>query len=262
MARLQIAMLALKLLSREAGRHVWLLPYAGRPFHQPIDQPGAHPDRLAAWLHVATTLARRLSTAGRLDLFIELSRLNYEGTKKISPNGAAWMPAPGLGIWPQGRPPHFLTTEDVYEMDPESPYEAPFHPSLRVGEAKGLPSCWDALLGYGGLVALFQELTIEQYVAKSREVFVPMIDEAAFHAYPEYLPLLDAKVAQADPAAIREWLCGAKAYLRDSPQDEGLLIVSLEPIDAIFSDLKFAPAKQAGLFEAPLKGLTTRLSLG
>ncbi len=88
-----------------------------------------------------------------------------------------------------------------------------------------------------------------------------MIDEVAFHAYPEYLALLDAKVSQADPAAIAQWLCGAKAYLRDSPQDGGLLIVSREPIDAIFSDLKFTPTKQAGFFAAPVDGLAGTLSL-
>lgn len=250
--------LPLQSLSREPGRHVWLLPYAGLPFQAPL----AYPERLTAWRHVATTLARRLSTVGRLDLSIDLLSMNYEGTKKISAHGAAWMPVPGLGIWPQGRSPHFLATDDVYAMDPQKPYVPPFHPSLRVGEESGRASCWEVLLGYGGLVALFQELPVTEFVPKSREVFVPMIDEVAFHAYPEYLPLLDAKVSEADPAAIAQWLCGAKAYLRDSPQDGGLLIVSREPIDTIFSDLKFAPARQAGLFEAPLEGLTARLSLG
>lgn len=227
----------LQLLDRSPGRHAALLPYGPSP----------------AWAHTAGLFAQALASRGRFDLFIEPSRMPPAAMSQFSANGPAWMPMPGLGIWPQGDPPHFLTGDDVMKMDPGQPYQPPFHPAFRLN--KGYFSCWQALLGHGGLVALFQTLPVDGFVARSKEVFKPLIAERAFQAYPQYVPLLDAKVATAAPADLAAWLCGGQAYLRDSSQDGGLLLAALEPLDAVFAKLGFAPTRRAGVLEADPEAL-------
>ena len=63
------------------------------------------------------------------------------------------------------------------------------------------------------------------------KVLLPPIEEEGLKAFPLYVPLLTAASLSASAEQLDTWLGAVDVYLRESPQDKGLLIVSRQPLE-------------------------------
>jgi hypothetical protein len=61
-------------------------------------------------------------------------------------------------------------------------------------------------------------------------VLLPSIQEDGLRAFPLYVPLLTAASLTHSPEQLNTWLGPVDVYLRESPQDKGLLVLSRAPL--------------------------------
>jgi hypothetical protein len=71
-----------------------------------------------------------------------------------------------------------------------------------------------------------------------KELFLGFIQDRVFRIFPWYVPLIEkaALVEPMEPLASSA-LRGISLYIRESPEDGGILIVSAQPLAEIFAQL-------------------------
>lgn len=161
-----------------------------------------------------------------------------------------WMPEFGMGVWLYGEAPTTWSTDEFLDAEPGT-----LRPVIdRVVRVARTPEAqrgaWDALLGSGALVRTLA--ADARFLPGATAVLKPTIADRSLTSFPFYLPLLRAgELTSARPVydePLEEYLPGVYAYLRESVEDGGmLLLVRLRP-DAFWN--KFGAA--------PLTGITVR----
>ena len=164
------------------------------------------------------------------------------GARTLSAHRRAWRPQLGLGIWPDREPPQGWTEERmvdaaaaVYRGDEP---EMPSHRLLRLSApSTELVPAARAMRGTGTLVEIFSRNNSAEMDARCLETFHPRIQEHRFRHEAFYAPLADQNtfVRAESPEALDQDLCGAEVYLRESPEDKALLLLSRAPIAALLS---------------------------
>lgn len=80
----------------------------------------------------------------------------------------------------------------------------------------------------------------EDYLAKTKQVLTERITEQAYLGAAFYVPLLDwASVEGAQTDELEQWLAGASLYVRESLEDNGVIVVSAEPLAGALESLGF-----------------------
>ncbi|GGG85005.1 hypothetical protein [Edaphobacter dinghuensis] len=143
-------------------------------------------------------------------------------------HGAKWMPDIGLGIRPDGEPPRMLRADDFRKRRWNDPvklkHETAFH---LAGGAVAAKSAIRLLCGSGTVLYCLLDAPIQVYLAEQRELWLPTIQEPAFRAHPFYMPFFDAKgLENKESSRLMSWMGRARLYLRESSEDEGIVIVT------------------------------------
>ena len=185
--------------------------------------------RLDAWL---------LDTADRyqLELALWLQGAAMHSADQINvvvENAREWMPDLGLGIRPTGEPPRMMNQADLNRMrwdeTPRPMHETAFH----------LPGATRAVvprfLGSGAVLCCLLDANIDTFFQQQTRMWLPRITDPAFRAHPFYIPFLDSgSLENQSFDALLEWTGNAAVYVREIPEEEGILIVSrLDVLDAL-----------------------------
>lgn len=147
------------------------------------------------------------------------------------------MPDFGLGHWPHREPPSFWSEEEFKDAKPGQ-LRPMMHKMIRIeaGEAAAL-SAWEQMLGSGVLVRIAAAST-SAWLSNSMTACLEVIPHRAFHSFPFYVSLLEGKaLAGYSAQELSHWMCEAECYLRESQEDEGLLIVWSGSADSLFEQL-------------------------
>lgn len=181
------------------------------------------------------------------------------GVDVLNRHIGAWRTTLGLGIWPDRDPPRAWTNEDVSDAaaamfrKEEVPLCSHKLMSLGIGGAEAAQAA-QQMRGFGTLIQVLSPASLAAMQTSCREVFLPRIQAPRFRMARFFLPVLDsASIAAARSAAeLAEWLGGAELYVRESPEDQGVLVLSQYPLVAGTQDAQAthsAAAKQPGFQE-------------
>lgn len=210
--------LALRVVSSELGVEVleW-------PIKFPADAgERARINGLLQWLLRAQGL--------QASAFLQVSAMHLGAGALLPEHYERWMPDLGTAYWSARKPPALLTLDDMYTLDPDKPVVIPGQHVMRVSKAEEIMHCVETMAGYGALVVALCHVSEQAFLTACREYYEPQIQEPAFKALPMYCPILDRAAMQAPVESLRAWLPGVGIYVRESIEDQSLLIVSLQPL--------------------------------
>jgi hypothetical protein len=204
----------------------------------PVSRFPVPEQELASVIGMMSLLSKELSKAPGLstEVFLQFNQIHIEnGASLLSEHGRSWMPQPGLGVWPDRESPKLWTKED-FEMLPVGARPRPLsYQVFRISGAKqGRDEARDVMLGRGTIIEMVIEDSSDSFLKRTKEVLLPKITERAFRTYGFYVPLIDRKSLEASrDGQLTTWLAGATAYLRESVEDQGILVISSQPIGPI-----------------------------
>jgi hypothetical protein len=94
-----------------------------------------------------------------------------------------------------------------------------------------------ALLQYGSVMEILTS-DGEGYLERAKPVFLDGISDRSYTCFPYYVPLIEGKtMATAHQNQLQRWFQGITVYVRESFEDNGILIASAEPLDEIFEKM-------------------------
>jgi hypothetical protein len=174
------------------------------------------------------------------EVFIHAAALQHKDGSSIhfSSKGKDWLPRLGLGVWPDRRPPAIWTREDFDNLGPGQKPRTLRNQVFQITHSpKAREEARNSMLGWGGMMQVMSA-DGQKFLERSREALLPAIKDPCFNCFPFYLPLLEGKSLMHGKAdELNSWLCGASVYIRESPEDRGILIVSTESLQPIFKVL-------------------------
>ena len=151
----------------------------------------------------------------------------------------AWLPETILGVWMHLPAPRMMTAEALMEIDPGSPAGARMYTLFRV--TTGANACLDAMAtmtGTGTGIQIVSQIGAEQLLNNLKDLFLDFIKERLYRIFPWYVPLLRLKsLEEPVPAFTEEALTGITLYIRESPEDGGILILSRESLEEVLSHI-------------------------
>ena len=189
----------------------------------PLGEAQLRYDHIVQWLQIPQSS----------EVFLQVWKLGE------SPAGAAyggniqrWLPVNGIGLVPGGRPPQRLT--EAIAMDiaaaglagEEPPLSS--HPVVHVsGGADAASHAVTTLFGTGLVLQMwFPSAAHINWARQTKAVYQPTVTDPLFQRERFYLPLLTPAIAeQASDDDLDRWLCGATAYLRETPGEKGVLVL-------------------------------------
>jgi len=210
---------------------VWVLP---------ATFPLAEPELTA----VRSFLTRFSDAAGRAfglrpEVFLQFAQLHVgDRAAMLSEHAGVWRPQQGLGVFPDRKPPTLWTVEEFMDLEP-GPRSVLVHQVFHVQAGpEASQDARDRMLGAGVVVQIMTAEGSDALLQKGKELLLPPIQEPTFRAFPLYIPLLEKRsFARAKAPQVSEWLCGATVYIRESAEDEAILIVSREPLGPVLREL-------------------------
>jgi|GEM_PF-2313536 len=169
--------------------------------------------------------------------YVALNQTKKRETNELFQDHARkWLPETVLGVWTHLPPPRMMTAENLIEMDPRSPEGMRVHSLFRV--TTGADACMDAvttMAGTGTGIQIVSTLEAEKLLQNWRDLFLDFIKERIFRIFPWYIPLLRLKSLEEPIADLTtQALANIVLYIRESPEDGGLLILSHEPLEETF----------------------------
>lgn len=169
--------------------------------------------------------------------YVALNQTKTRVTNELFQDHARnWLPETVLGVWTHLPPPRMTTAEDLMEMDPQSPGGMRVYSLFRV--TTGADACLDAMTtmaGTGTGIQIVSLIETEKLLRNWKELFLDFIKERIFRIFPWYIPLLRMKSVEEPIAPLtRQALANVVLYIRESPEDSGLLILSRDPLEEAF----------------------------
>ncbi|HEV2401147.1 MAG TPA: hypothetical protein VGS27_29710 [Candidatus Sulfotelmatobacter sp.] len=191
------------------------------------------------------------------DVFIHMAALQHKDGSaiKFSSKGREWLPKLGLGVWPDRPAPAIWTRDDFEELGPGEKPRTLRNQVFQVNSLKARDEARAAMLEWGGVIQVIAKDNAS-FLARTREVLLPSIKDPCFNCFPFYVPLMQAQsLTHEDGEKAREWLCGASIYIRESPEDSGLLVIGAEGLHSILKSLGASSEGEAAKFwRVPLPG--------
>ena len=176
-----------------------------------------------------------------LEVFIQLEQFDDQAARDaFRPHAASWIPEVGLGVWPDRDPPAIWTQDEFMEATAEGKRPRPLmYQVFRITASKKARShAHEVLLPFGSLVEFMTRKDFEALAAQAEEVLLPTIQDPSFTCFPFYVPLLEAKtLTSGSVRQLEAWFCGASVYIRESFEDNGILIAASEPLTPVLEEL-------------------------
>lgn len=170
-------------------------------------------------------------TGLRAGLFLQVSQLHLDGgSSRFAAQARQWSPTMGLGIFPNGEQPRIWTRKDFEKLEPGVQLRPMCHKVFRIGAAKENEAAWHLMFGRGVTLQIYAP-DIEGTLQQMSDLFLPGIEEKLFRRYPFFVALLDRRsLERASAEELDRWSCGLIAYVRESAEDQSVLIASRLPL--------------------------------
>jgi hypothetical protein len=199
---------------------------------------GARPDSYDALRHFLEVLLLHFtrSLGCSHESFIALSRnADRSASLLLGDNARHWLPQTGLGVWVHRPAPRLLRGSDVEDLDPEN-LPQPMPILLRVqkpGPAR--LHAMTTMLGTGSGLQILSRLEEQRLLRSLKEYHLGIITERVYRIFPWYVPLLEnASLPVESSQQTLDALQGITLYVRESPEDGGVILLSTEPLRLAF----------------------------
>jgi len=173
------------------------------------------------------------------EVFLQTNRLGKLGSARLSRHAREWMPELGLGVWPDQPPPALPSAADFEDLGPEEKPRPMMYEVMKItGEASTKQFALAAMLGTGAVLEAVTPDGGEAFLKQTKALLLPPIKEPGFRRYSFYVPIIEIKsLGAATAQQLDSWLGGASAYIRESVQDQGILIIARAPLAPLLKDL-------------------------
>ncbi len=195
------------------------------------------------------TLLRRFldvfcATAMRLfrlspEVFLQLEQLRGKECRAIlAGNGKKWMPQMGLGVWVDRPAPEKWTQQELDDIVPGGKLRPLMFNVFRISAP--LPvraAARRQMLKYGSVVEVLTPLG-DGYLPKIAPAIRAGIVDPTYNCFPFYVPLIEAKnMLRESTDELDRWFDGVGVYVRESFEDNGVLIAAPGSLQRVFEDL-------------------------
>ncbi|MFN2974378.1 hypothetical protein [Terriglobus aquaticus] len=166
-------------------------------------------------------------------LFLQSWKLSAEtGNNVVTAHLPQWQPRRGLGIWPAGPAPTGWTEESLMNaaaaaFQGQEP-RLPVHHLLQLRtDNQQLPSAVRKMTGRGVALVVFSKQDRSESLERNAGFYRDQV-EGRFKRSPFFMPLLDETGLLSFSGAdhTEQWMHGLDIYVRETAEDEGVLIVS------------------------------------
>ncbi|HTF45762.1 MAG TPA: hypothetical protein VK641_17780 [Terriglobales bacterium] len=187
---------------------------------------------MRAPLHHALLVAvDRLRGVPSLELstWLLMDSLHKDGAvRELSRHGREWMPEFGLGIWPNREPPRMYQDSDFLDLESGLEMRSMMHSVVRIGGPEDAArQAWSTMFGRGSTVVTLAAGGAENMLDSMRESLTRGITDESFQSFAFYFPLFGrATLAQATSEEMNAWMGPAQVYVRESEEDDAVLVVS------------------------------------
>lgn len=175
-----------------------------------------------------------------MEAFIQCNPLAaIEQSARLADHAREWQPIMGLGIWPDREPPTSWTKGDFMKLVPGTRPRVTTYKICRISASgSARDQAWTGLLGTGAVIVVLTSDDTSAFLKKTKDVLLhPVTDEFFRHAS-FYVPLLERKSFDSvRPEQLESWFCGASFYVRESTEDQGILISSRDPFKPLLEKL-------------------------
>lgn len=180
-------------------------------------------------------------------VFLQAWKLGKDtGSSLIADHNRDWRPQVGLGMWPD-RPAPTSWTEELM-MDASAAVirgdepELPWHPLLRLRpNVEGREAAESSLRGFGAQIDVFSTSAVDDLLRSCDTYYRPRIQGDRFRDEAFYLPLLDRRsFERATANDLDQCMCGIDFYLRESPEDRAVFVLSRLPLRQILENAGLA----------------------
>jgi hypothetical protein len=199
-------------------------------------------EELPGITNVVEVITRKLTGAPNMsgEIFVQVEQSDDPAFRTVySQHAREWIPEVGLGVWPDREPPISWTQEEFKHLLPGQKPRTLMHQVLWVSAGPEVKiQAARAMLPFGPLLQIMVTGPGETFLQKATSILLPPITDRTFTCYPFYVPLLEVRsLARATSEQLEAWLCGASLYIRESFEDNGILIVSRDPLRPILEGL-------------------------
>lgn len=177
----------------------------------------------------------------RPEIFFQYTQLELgDAAARLSAHGREWMPKVGLGVWPDRPAPCMYKPEDITSLGiGERPRRIMYQLFQVTTGLEARHQALEVMLGTGATLQMMSREPADVMIEHGRRCFLTNITDPSYTAFEYYLPLLEARtIASASGSGeITDWCCGAMFYIRESPEDKGILIASATPLAPVLERL-------------------------
>ena len=225
-------LISLKSIPCVAPYECYLLPVSEFPI------PDAELSFADAFLRRFCTLASGQWNLSE-EVFLQLEQMESDESRYvIADHGKAWLPETGLGVWVDREPPRKWSWEELTSLLPGDRPRPLMFQVFRISTSKeARMQARSAMLRYGSILEILQSYG-ESYLARVKSIFKAGIVDPSYTCFPYYVGLLEGKtMANASSEQLDRWFEGVTVYIRESFEDQGILIASAAPVSAIFEEI-------------------------
>jgi hypothetical protein len=172
--------------------------------------------------------------------FIQIGQVReQEATRLFADHARDWIPEAGLGVYPHRPAPRMWKMEDMENIESASGTGPLLNSVFRVmSHANARLDAMTTMLGTGSGLQLVSHVESAVLLRDLKELFLGFIQDRVFRIFPWYVPLIEkAALAESMEPFTASALRGISLYIRESPEDGGILIVSAQPLAEILAQL-------------------------
>jgi hypothetical protein len=217
-----------KVLASAPGIEAYLLPVSAFP--TPEAEVAALHDAVEALISFT-----RSQWGGHSELFLQFNQFHLaNGATRFTQNARAWMPEIGLAVCPHDPPPSIWSKEEFESLEPGVKPRPLGHKVFGISSPAAVKdAARQAMFDIGAAIELVTADGPDALAEKTSALLLPPIQEPVFRSFPLYVPLLRANSFEnASASQVQQWLCGASLYMRQSAEDTGIVIASMNPVRA------------------------------
>jgi hypothetical protein len=172
--------------------------------------------------------------------FIQIGQVREpEITRLFASHARDWIPETGLGVWPHRPAPRMWQMKDMEHIESASGTGPLLNSVFRVmAHGNVRLDAMTTMLGTGCGLQLVSHVESPILLRDLKELFLRFIEDRVFRIFPWYVPLIEkAVLTKPMEPSILSVLSGISLYIRESPEDGGILMVSAQPLAEIFARL-------------------------
>lgn len=189
----------------------------------------------AALLCLLTLIEPALSSL-KCEAFVQVTETGRFGSAAIRELGAS-MDDYGLGIYPEMEPPRTWNRSDFERMTLNDKMPPLFFEIMRASSARigAIAAVREKFLGTGSYSEAYCPPTVDFY-GRATALFKPQIKNRTARMFPYHAPILRRRAVEvASSTDLEWWMCGSQLYVRETLEEDGVLLLYRKETEAIIS---------------------------